>query len=371
MTTLSNVLAGTSILVTAQRRADELSNALTRRGASVTVASSLGVESRIDEAGLIEATRRLIATPPDVLIVTTGIGFRGWMDTAEAFDLAAPLVEALTRTRIVARGPKARGALQAANLAPDWVAESETSAEVIELLLTEGVDGLDVAVQHHGAGDDGIGQALAAAGARTSTLVVYRWGPPPDAEAVTRSVETAADGKYDAVVFTSAPGAAAWLKVVAEQGHLHALRDLEASGRLVTAAVGPVTSDPLLSSGFTPLVPDRSRLGALVRALIVRLGEESAAIPVPAGALRLRAGVATLDHEVLSVSPGGLAVLRALAARPGSVVSREELLDVLPGDSLDPHTAEMAVARLRDAVGRSTIRTVVKRGYRLDVQEEA
>ncbi|WP_375002308.1 uroporphyrinogen-III synthase [Aeromicrobium sp. CTD01-1L150] len=369
MTTLSKVLAGTSILVTAQRRAEELSNALERRGAEVTVAAALGVQSHIDEAGLLDVTRRLVAAPPDVLVVTTGIGFRGWLDTAEAFDLAAPLLEALRRTRIVARGPKARGALQAAGLTPDWVAESETSAEIIELLLAEGVEGQHLAVQHHGAGDDGIEHALRSAGATTSTIVVYRWGPPPDPESLDRSVTDAAAGGFDAIVFTSAPGASSWLKVVAEQGYLESLRDLEGAGRLVLAAVGPVTADPLVSSGFEPLVPERSRLGALVRELIVQLGEESTTIRVPAGALRIRAGVATLDHQLLGVSPSGVAVLRALAASPGAVVSREDLLEVLPGASQDPHTAEMAVARLREAVGRSTIRTVVKRGYRLDVQE--
>jgi uroporphyrinogen-III synthase len=54
------------------------------------------------------------------------------------------------------------------------------------------------------------------------------------------------------------------------------------------------------------------------------------------------------------------------------VVSRETILEVLPGDSDDPHTAEVAVARLREAVGsRRLVRTVIKRGYVLDVAPEA
>ena len=57
----------------------------------------------------------------------------------------------------------------------------------------------------------------------------------------------------------------------------------------------------------------------------------------------------------------------AFARDPGRVRSREELLRVMPGDSGDPHAAEVAVARLRDVVGREVIRTVVKRGYALVV----
>ena len=49
-------------------------------------------------------------------------------------------------------------------------------------------------------------------------------------------------------------------------------------------------------------------------------------------------------------------------------MTRDDVLDVLPGDSRDPHAAEVAVARLREAVGRrDLVKTVVKRGYRLEL----
>lgn len=369
MTPLGPVLAGTQILVTAQRRASDLSLALGRRGADVTVAASLGVESHIDEDTLLAQTRQMIATGTDVVVVTTGIGFRGWLDTAEAAGLGHDLIEALQSVRLVARGPKARGALQAAGLTPDWVAESETSAEIADFLVTEGVEGLSIAVQHHGAGDDGLEKRLAAAGGRPFGLVVYRWGPPPDPAAVDRSVRDAAAGAYDSVVFTSAPGASAWLAAVRSLGVEDDLRRLEKEGRVVMAAVGHVTADPLRSAGFDPLLPDRARLGALVRSLVMHLGDASDSVPTQAGDLRVRAAAATLDHVVMPVSPSGLAILRVLASEPGSVRSREELLAVLPGESGDPHSAEVAVARLREAIGRPVVQTVVKRGYRLAVRE--
>ena len=371
MTTLGPVLAGTQILVTAQRRASDLSLALGRRGAEVTVAASLGVESHIDEDTLLAQTRQMIATGTDIVVVTTGIGFRGWLDTAEAAGIGHDLVEALHAVRLVARGPKARGALQAAGLTPDWVAESETSAEIADFLVTEGVEGMTIAVQHHGAGDDGLEKRLAAAGGRPFGLVVYRWGPPPDPAAVDRSVRDAACGAYDSVVFTSAPGASAWLGAVRSAGVEDELRRLEKDHRVVLAAVGHVTADPLRSAGFDPLLPDRARLGALVRSLVMHLGDASASVSTTAGDLRVRATAATLDHAVLPVSPSGLAILRMLASEPGVVRSREELLAVLPGESDDPHSAEVAVARLREAIGRPIVQTVVKRGYRLAVGEVA
>ncbi len=372
MTPLGPVLTGTSVLVTAQRRADDLAMALSRRGAVVSVASALGVESHIDEDTLLDRTRELVAESADVVVVTTGIGFRSWLDTAEAAGLGEALVDALARTRLVARGPKARGALQAAGLVPDWVAESETSAEIADFLCTEGIRGQRIVVQHHGAGDDGLERRLRAAGGDPVGLVVYRWGPPPDPEAVAASVRDAAAGAYDAVVFTSAPGAAAWITAAREAGVLEEILTLDRTGALTSAAVGPVTAEPLRTAGLDPVVPDRGRLGSLVRTLIMHLGDDHEATPTAAGALRLRARTATLDHEVVGVSPSGLAVLRALAAVPGAVVSREALLKVLPGCSTDPHTAEVAVARLRDAFGgRPVVETVVKRGYRLNLRHGA
>ena len=39
------------------------------------------------------------------------------------------------------------------------------------------------------------------------------------------------------------------------------------------AAVGPVTAAPLLAQGVFPLVPERSRMGALVRAVLAHFDD--------------------------------------------------------------------------------------------------
>ena len=66
--------------------------------------------------------------------------------------------------------------------------------------------------------------------------------------------------------------------------------------------------------------------------------------------------------------PAQMAILRSLAAAPGKVLPRSELLTSLPRGA-DEHAVEMAVARLRAALGApSFIQTVVKRGYRLRIE---
>src|SRR5690606_14224339 len=162
---LRQVMAGCTVLVTADRRKEELGAALGRRGAQVRYAPALSMVPHVDDDRLHAATLALLDDPPDVVVVTTGIGFRSWIEAADAHGIADPLLAVLAGARIVARGPKARGAIQAAGLAADWVAESESSAEIADLLLGEGVAGLRIAIQHHGAGADGLDVVLAEAGA--------------------------------------------------------------------------------------------------------------------------------------------------------------------------------------------------------------
>jgi uroporphyrinogen-III synthase len=365
---LGQVMAGCVVLITADRRSGELASALSRRGATVRHAPALSIVPHQHDEELLLATKELLDAPPDVVVITTGIGFRGWVEAADAAGVADDLLEALGRARVIARGPKAHGAIQAAGLQADWVAESETSAEILDLLLAEGVAGQRVAVQHHGAGADGLDTELAAAGADVQSLVVYRWGPPPDPVAVRQSVHAAAAGEIDAAVFTSAPGAAAWLAEVDNQGQWDAIERRLHAGSMVAAAVGPITAKPFEDRGIAPLIPDRGRLGALVRALVSHYEDlQTSAVATAAGRLQVRRTVALLDGHVVPVSPSGLEILRLLTDAAGDVVTREQVLTVLPGDSSDPHTAEVAVARLRDVCGRSLIQTVVKRGYRLGV----
>lgn len=271
-------LGGLRVLLTNQRRAAELDAALVRRGATIVHAPVLSIVPHADDAELTARTQALIADPPDVLVVTTGVGFRGWIDAADAAGLAPELLAALGGTRIIARGPKAKGAIQQAGLAAAWTAESETAAEVGEYLLGGGVEGLHIAVQHHGSGDDGLDALFTDAGARVTPVIVYRVGPSPDPEAVARGIDLVADRQVDAVVFSSAPMAAEFLARAQERGRLEeVVSACSPEGGVLAATVGPVTAAPLREAGIEPLVPDRYRLGALIRELVAALSPRAAA----------------------------------------------------------------------------------------------
>ncbi|MGH3935124.1 MAG: uroporphyrinogen-III synthase, partial [Pseudonocardiaceae bacterium] len=109
-------LAGFTIGVTAARRAAELGALLERRGAEVMHAPAIRIVPVADDAELHVATVQLINNPPDVVVVTTGIGFRGWVEAADGWGLGEALILALRRATLLSRGPKARGAVRAAGL---------------------------------------------------------------------------------------------------------------------------------------------------------------------------------------------------------------------------------------------------------------
>jgi len=369
-------LTGFRVAVTSARRADELATLLERRGATVTCAAAIAMVPLPDDQQLRAHTEALIAQPPDIVIATTGIGFRGWVDAADGWGVSADLIGALGKARIVSRGPKATGALRAAGLPEEWSPESESSREVLHYLVEGGISGKRIAVQLHGATDDWdpfpeFLDELRSAGAEVVPIRVYRWHPAPRNGDFDQLVTGIAEGKFDAVSFTSAPAVASVLMRAMEMGIetevLSALRtDVHAM------CVGPVTARPLVRLGVPTSAPERMRLGALARHITDELPLlQSRTLRVAGHVLEIRGTCVMVDGAVKAVSPAGMATIRALAHQPGAVVSRFDLLGVLPGSGTDTHAVETAVLRLRTALGdKNIVSTVVKRGYRLAVDDE-
>ncbi|MFG3102977.1 uroporphyrinogen-III synthase [Streptomyces sp. NPDC048182] len=358
-------LAGFTVGVTAARRADELGALLERRGAAVLHAPALRIVPLADDAKLLAATEQLIGRAPDVVVATTAIGFRGWVEAAEGWGLGGALLERLGSVELLARGPKVKGAVRAAGLTERWSPASESMAEVLDRLLEEGVEGRRIAVQLHGEPLPGFVEALRAAGAEVVGVPVYRWLPPRDIGPVDRLLDAAVARGVDAVTFTSAPAAASLLARAEERGVLGELLGAFGHG-LVAACVGPVTAVPLQAYGVETVQPVRFRLGPLVQVLCQELPGRARRLPVAGRLLEIRGHAVLVDGELRAVPPAGMALLRALARRPGWVVSRGELLRALPGAGRDEHAVETAMARLRVSLGAAKlVQTVVKRGYRL------
>ena len=138
--------------------------------------------------------------------------------------------------------------------------------------------------------------------------------------------------------------------------------------------LGPLTAAPLATRGVPVVQAAEAVPESLVDATVlascpgVQSSSTSAAIASRSGD---RPSCWTTNSS--PYRPGPLAVLRALAARPGRVLSAAEIRASMPGSStVDDHAIEMSVSRLRSTVGPGLdgvelVQTVMKRGYRLAV----
>ena len=211
-------LEGFRIGVTSHRRSQDLIEALERRGAEVLHAPALKIAPVQEDMRLIEDTRAIIAARPDLCIATTAYGMRRWCEAADAFGIGDELLETLAACRMFVRGPKARGAVRAAGLADVGISSDETTATLVDMLLTEGVRGKTVAVQLHGYTDVRQLERLRMSGATVLTVTPYRWVKPDGEDRLPRLIEAACSGNLDVLTFTSAPAVDAMWSTAHEMG---------------------------------------------------------------------------------------------------------------------------------------------------------
>lgn len=362
-------LTGYRVGVTSARRADELCALLERRGAEVEWAPALSVDPNRIDASLREATEAVLADPVDVFVATTGIGIRAWLDAAASWGLLPALVHHLGGAQILARGPKAVGALRAHGLWELWAPESECFEDVLAHLRDRSLDGLRIVVQEHGQSLSVVADALRMRGADVRVVTVYRCEPAPDPAPTFRMVDLVAERKLDAVTFTSAPAVAAVMDAASASGRRdEVVAAFQAD--VLAVCVGPVTAAAFERWGVPTVQPERSRLAAMARTLEVELPvrKQGTTLEVGGHRLLLHGDVVCVDGVEVPLSPAPLAVLHALAVNPGHVVSRRDLVGHLPsGQAGTHHAVEVAVARLRAAIGTRLVETVVKRGYRIPV----
>src|SRR5690349_12960865 len=103
-------LAGWTIAVTCDRRADEQAELLQRRGADVVLVP-LVASQPVAEDEVRAATQRVLSGPLDVLVATTGVGMRSWLAMAWAWGLGDDLIERLRAVEVRSRGAKTLGSL--------------------------------------------------------------------------------------------------------------------------------------------------------------------------------------------------------------------------------------------------------------------
>jgi uroporphyrinogen-III synthase len=370
-TTMSEVLDGFTVGITADRRWEEQAALFERRGAAVLHGAvirtlPLGADDR-----LRAATEAIVSGPPAFLLANTGIGMRSWFAAADSWGLDEGLHQALAQAAVYARGPKASAAVHGHGLEVVARGRSERLAEAMDMVIGIAQVGDRVAVQLDGGPDTNALDRLRQAGLEVVEVPVYEWRIPDDPRPAVRLAEGVIAGRIHAVTFTAGVQVANWLSIVAEDDLDAALLDALRAGDVVVGCVGPVCAEAAVLAGLDAdrlVVPSIFRLGPLVRAVSDELVSRTAVVRLRRADLQLAGTVVRVGDWRAELTGTEARLLATLAARPGTVIAKEELLRAVWGEAAgDTHVVEVTVGRLRRRLGAhaDAITAVPKRGYAL------
>ncbi|MEM9520216.1 MAG: uroporphyrinogen-III synthase [Actinomycetota bacterium] len=363
-------LAGYAVGVTADRRSEEQISLLEGRGASCLHGPTIRTHPLRPEEEIRAATETFLEHPPSIVILSTGIGVRGWLEAVELVGLGDAVRAVLESATLLSRGPKAKGAAVTAGFDVEWNAPSALYTEIVDRLVDGGgVDGTRIAVQQDGSRSEPLIAALENLGADVQVIPVYRWSLPEDVAPAATVIKAAIDGRIDAVTFTARPSVQNMAIIAEELEMLDDLRGAFAT-RVIPFSIGPVCAVAIREAGFgEPCEARVSRLGALITCVTETLVARSRDLEIGGRSVELRGTSVSVDGEKFEqLSVRERDVLEVLAERPGVVWSKADLLQrVWQQPEGDPHLVEVTVGRLRRRLGIAGegVETVVRRGYRI------
>ena len=216
---------------------------------------------------LLEVSRRLVADPPDTLVLVTGMGLTMWLEAMDEVGVGADLRTVLSRCEVIARGPKAISAARRAGLEVAWSAPGEQFAEIAAHVADTGGRGR-IALQLDGTDEEVLVAPLAATCGEVVAVPVYRWALPDDTGPARTLVEAICAGEVGAVTFTTKQAAVHLVDIAVAMGRRDELVAALDGRRVVPVSVGPVCSATMRALGMSGLVePQRARLVAMVDAL--------------------------------------------------------------------------------------------------------
>jgi uroporphyrinogen-III synthase len=266
------------VLILESRRAKEMASIVSSYGGQPIAAPSMREVPLESNPEAIEFADALERGEFELVILLTGVGTRALVAVVERVRGSRDsFVQALRRTKVVARGPKPVAALRELEV-PVWVTapEPNTWREVLSALDGAqhefSLDGRRVAVQEYGASNPDLLSGLEARGARVTRVPVYQWALPDDLAPLEAGARAIVDGQIDVVLFTTATQVVHLLKVAETLG----IRDAVRTGlrNCVVASIGPTTSEEMREQGIEPdFEPTHPRMGFLVREAAERTGE--------------------------------------------------------------------------------------------------
>ncbi|MGH9356628.1 MAG: uroporphyrinogen decarboxylase, partial [Terriglobia bacterium] len=260
---------GVEVAAFESRNAKEIATLISRYGGAARVAPSMREVPLEENAAVFAFAEKLMASQIDAVVFMTGVGATVLLEILERRYPRQQIVQALARTTVIVRGPKAARAAREMGIpvaisAPEPSTWREILTEVDKHPRGFTLKGSRIAVQEYGASNEQFFEALSEREAEPIRVPVYRWALPEDIGPLQEVLRSIADGQVRIVLFTNAVQVDHVMKVAAQTG----LQDRlwAAFERCLVCSVGPTCSEALASHDISvDLEPDRHKMGILVR----------------------------------------------------------------------------------------------------------
>ena len=249
------------------RTGEHLGELIARRGGVPMLAPALEEVPDVDPQVLASLLAQWRINPFKMVIFQTGVGTRALFQATDAAGLTGELLQHLSSSVVVVRGPKPVGELNAREVRIDIRAATPFTTETVLAAVSEvPLRDARVLVQRYGEANQRLREGLTARGAAVQEIATYRWGLPADLGPLNVLLRALAQSRVHAVVFTSAVQVHNLYAAAEKAGGASDLAS-RLNG-LVIASIGPVCSRALRERGIAPTFEaNPPKLGPLVAGL--------------------------------------------------------------------------------------------------------
>ena len=260
---------GLEVVAFESRRASDMATLIERLGGVPRLAPALREVPLEENAAVFAFGDELFAKKFNGVIFMTGVGTRRLIEVLETRHEREKIVQALTATTVVVRGPKPIKVLREYKIPIAMIAsEPNTWHEVLDELDDNPrafpLTGSRVAVQEYGVPNEDFLAALKERGVQVLRVPVYHWSLPDDVQPLHQAIDALVDGRTKVALFTTSVQMDHLLRVAEEEGRKEQL--LAALSKAVVASVGPTCSQSLTSHGIAvDFEPARPKMGPLVQ----------------------------------------------------------------------------------------------------------
>ncbi len=177
-----------------------------------------------------------------ILMSTNGVRFL--FEAAEALGLDVELQKGLSRTLMIAVGPRTAEALKERQIRVDRVPTKYSSEGLLESFQDESLKGKKIRIPRTSNATPILADELRKRGAEVEEIYVYESGLPEDEKLKSQFYLDLTSGKINALVFGSGLSARNIFKMLAEKAPMEQIRSL-IKGKVTIVAIGPTTAEAL------------------------------------------------------------------------------------------------------------------------------